>query len=283
LNVLTLMYVLPLALIVLGGAVWTMRYAPGPSADGWGLVARLQSVFGRISGALLVLAAGTGAIIAIVWPIGYGARNFDPQDHSVYNWVLLHAHAHWLHSAMNVLTKMSNNRETQVVGAIAMAVLTIAWVRHRRGIAILTPAVLILAAYEIEHQLQHTLKLLAARTGPVPAGLGAFPSGGCARIICVYGLIIYLVLRRFDLTRTKIAVAAWTVLAAASFTEAFSRLYLGKHWVSDIVGGVVFGAVLLAVLIAAAKMLDRPAADIRRRPELAQEKLLDDAQVHALA
>jgi membrane-associated phospholipid phosphatase len=139
-----------------------------------------------------------------------------------------------------------------------MAALTFAWVRHRRGIAVLTPAVLILAAYEIEHQLQHTLKLLAARTGPVPAGLGSFPSGGCARLICVYGLIIYLVLRRLNLTRTKIAVAAWTVLAAASFTEAYSRLYLGKHWISDIVGGLVFGVLLLLVFIAATQVLDRP-------------------------
>ena len=283
-NLLTLLFIVPLALLVLGGVVWTLRYAPGPAAaDRWGLVARLQSVFGRVSGTVLVLAAGTGATIAIVWPIGYGARHFDPQDHSVYHWVLVHAQAHWLHSAMSVLTKMSNNRETQVVAAIAMAGLTLAWLRHRRGIAVLTPAVLILAAYEIEHQLQHTLKLLAARTGPVPAGLGAFPSGGCARLICIYGLIIYLVLRRLELTRTKIAVAAWSVLAVASFIEAYSRLYLGKHWLSDIVGGVIFGALLLAVFIAAAKMLDRPTVDVRLRSAPAKEALLDNAQVHALA
>ena len=167
---------------------------------------------------------------------------------------------------MRVLTEMSNNRQTQVVAAFFMVALTVVWFFHRRGLVVLAPAVLILAAYEIEHQLQHILKLLAHRTGPTPAGVGAFPSGGCARIISVYGLILYLVLRRLGKTRGKTAIIAWTLLAAASFTEAYSRLYLGKHWISDIVGGVVFGILLLFVLIAAAQMLDRPDRD----PEVAE-------------
>jgi len=265
-SLLAWLWVAPLAVILVGGALWASRFSPASThrfADrGWGLTPRLQPVFGRISGCILVLAAGAGMTVAIVWPVGYWARNFKTQDHKVYNWVFTRDNAHWLHSAMSVLTKMSNNRETQVVAAFAMAVLTIAWLFHRRGLVVLAPAVLILTAYEIEHQLQHTLKLLAARTGPVPAGLGAFPSGGCARLISVYGLIIYLVLRRLGKTRSKIAILAWTLLAAATFTEAYSRLYLGKHWISDIVGGLALGVVLLAVFIAATKMLDRPGRDV---------------------
>ena len=261
-NLLAWLWAAPLAVILVGGGLWAARFSPATThrfADrGWGLTPRLQQVFGRVSGCILVLAAGTGAAIAIVWPVGYWARNFNANDHKVYNWVLERSNAHWLHSAMRLLTQMSNNRQTQVVAAFAMAALTLAWLFHRRGLVVLAPAVLILAAYEIEHQLQHTLKLLAARHGPVPADLGAFPSGGCARIISVYGLILYLVLRRFGKTRSKIAVAAWTVLAAAAYTEAYSRLYLGKHWISDIIGGLVLGVVLLAVFIAATKMLDRP-------------------------
>jgi membrane-associated phospholipid phosphatase len=74
----------------------------------------------------------------------------------------------------------------------------------------------------------------------------------------VYGLIIYLVLRRTNLTRTKWAVGAWSVLALAVYTEAYSRLYLGKHWISDIVGGLVFGGLLLVLFIAMTKLLDEP-------------------------
>jgi membrane-associated phospholipid phosphatase len=261
-NLLVWLWVVPLAVILMGGALWAARFSPASTGwlanRGWGLTPRLEPAFGRISGCILVLAAGAGMTIAIVWPVGFGARNFNANDHAVYNWVLPRANVHWLHSTMRLLTEMSNNRQTQVVAAFAMAVLTVVWLFHRRGLAVFAPAVLILAAYEIEHQLQHTLKFLAARKGPVPADLGAFPSGGCARLISVYGLIIYLVLRRFGKTRSKIAVVAWTLLAGAAYTEGYSRLYLGKHWISDIFGGLVLGVVLLAVFIAATKMLDRP-------------------------
>ncbi len=152
---------------------------------------------------------------------------------------------------------MSNNRQTQVVAALFMVVLTVAWFFRRRGLVVLAPAVLIMAAYEIEHQLQHTLKLLADRKGPVPPDLGAFPSGGVARLVSTYGLIVYLILRHLGKTRSKLAVALWTLLAAATYTESYSRLYLGKHWISDIFGGLVFGVILLLVLIVAAQMLDR--------------------------
>ena len=262
-HILIWLYVIPLLVIVVGGALLVVRYQPPAaaatgSAGRPGYAMRIRSGFGRVSGAILTLAAGTGVIIAICWPIGYAARKFTAHDHSVYNWVLPRAHTHWLHSAMSTLTKMSNNRESQVVAGAFMVLLTLAWLRHRRGIGVLVPAVLLITAYELEHQLQHTLKLLAHRTGPVPADLGAYPSGGVARLISIYGLIIYLVLRRYGLTRTKWAVAAWTVLTAAVYTEAYSRLYLGKHWISDIVGGLVFGALLLAVLIAATRLLDEP-------------------------
>lgn len=263
-NLLALFYFIPLAAILVIGVLlgWGRTPAAASAAPARqrtpGLVARLQPAFGRISGCILVLAAGAGAVIALVWPLAYWARNSDSFDHKVYNWILPRANSHWLHSAMRVLTEMSNNRQTQVVCAFFMVVLTIVWFFHRRGLVVLAPAVLILVAYEVEHQLQHTLKVLAHRGGPVPAGLGAFPSGGCARIISVYGLIIFLVLRRFGKTRGKVAIAAWTLLAAASFTEAYSRIYLGKHWLTDVIGGVVFGIILLFVLIAAAQMLDRP-------------------------
>ncbi len=271
-RVLLPLYVVPVLLILIGGTVAVLRYPPGAApqpvrADRRpGFVARVQSVFGRVSGCILALAAGTGLIIATCWPVGYGARNFNAQDHKVYHWVLVRSHTHWLHSAMGTLTKMSNNRETQVVAGAFMVLLTLWWFRYRRGLAVLAPAVLLITAYEIEHQLQHTLKLLAARTGPVPPDLGAFPSGGVARLISIYGLIFYLVLRRLDKTRTKWAVAAWTILAAATYTEAYSRLYLGKHWLSDIFGGLVFGVILLFVLIAATQLLDRPDRD----PEAAE-------------
>src|SRR6266511_1987701 len=58
--------------------------------------------------------------------------------------------------------------------------------------------------------------------------------------------------------RRPAAGAAWTVVAGAAFMEGYSRLYLGRHWIADVIGGWVFGALLLAVLLAAATLLPLP-------------------------
>ena len=278
-NLLAWLWVAPLVLILSSGP-------SGPSATRrplTDLVAagdstpRLIPAFGRISGTILVFAAGAGAVIALIWPLAYWARNSDSSDHRSTTGSC-HERTHWLHSAMRLLTEMSNNRQTQVVSAFFMVMLTVVWFLKRRGgLVVFAPAVLILAAYEIEHQLQHTLKVLAHRSGPVPAGLGSFPSGGCARLIANYGLIIYLILRIANKTRSKLAVVLWTLLVAATFTEAYSRIYLGKHWLTDVIGGLAFGVVLLAVFIAAARMLDRPDRDVADALDVPRQARLADS------
>jgi membrane-associated phospholipid phosphatase len=55
------------------------------------------------------------------------------------------------------------------------------------------------------------------------------------------------------------AWAAGTV-AALAYNEAYSREYLGKHWFTDIVSGLLYGAVLLAPFVAGVRMIAGPAA-----------------------
>ena len=105
--------------------------------------------------------------------------------------------------------------------------------------------------------------------GRSPPDSVRFPSGGCARLIANYGLIIYLILRISNKTRSKLAVVLWTLLVAATFTEAYSRMYLGKHWLTDVIGGLAFGVVLLAVFIAATRMLDRSDREVDEVTEVA--------------
>ena len=61
----------------------------------------------------------------------------------------------------------------------------------------------------------------------------------------------------------------WTLLVAATFTEAYSRMYLGKHWLTDVIGGLAFGVVLLPVFIAATRMLDRSDREVDDATEVA--------------
>ncbi len=85
---------------------------------------------------------------------------------------------------------------------------------------------------------------------------GTFPSGGSARVVLVCGMVAWMLARHS--VGWRLAVGGWTVAALLAFAEGYSRLYLGRHWVVDVLGGWVFGALLLVVLLAAATLSPLP-------------------------
>lgn len=94
------------------------------------------------------------------------------------------------------------------------------------------------------------IKLILARTRPLPdlyQGLGnySFPSGHSTVNAVLYGFLCVLVLRDLrPLWRIPVAVIAVSQITLI----ALSRLYLGAHWFSDVVGGLAFGATWIALL-----------------------------------
>jgi len=84
---------------------------------------------------------------------------------------------------------------------------------------------------------------------------GSYPSGHMLRTVLIYGLGAFVVRR--------LAAPGWArtlavpVVAALVGIMALDRLYLGVHWQSDVVGGLLLGGAALAGAIA---WLDRPRA-----------------------
>jgi undecaprenyl-diphosphatase len=73
----------------------------------------------------------------------------------------------------------------------------------------------------------------------------SFPSGHTTLNLVVYGFLAFLVARELRFAwRLPVALAA----AAWSLLIAFSRLYLGAHWYSDVVGGLALGTSWLALV-----------------------------------
>jgi undecaprenyl-diphosphatase len=86
------------------------------------------------------------------------------------------------------------------------------------------------------------MKALFGRARPeeilVPLDSGSFPSGHTANAATVVVLLALLLRRRW----IAVAGSAYVVLMA------LSRTYLGAHWVTDTVGGILIGAAM-AVLV----------------------------------
>jgi membrane-associated phospholipid phosphatase len=90
-------------------------------------------------------------------------------------------------------------------------------------------------------------------TVPAFGDLNSFPSGHMVRTVVAYGLIAFVVRRLSPsgvVRQLAIPVAVLIIVV-----EAFDRLYLDTHWESDVIGGLLLGAI---ALLSGTVWLDRP-------------------------
>jgi undecaprenyl-diphosphatase len=109
--------------------------------------------------------------------------------------------------------------------------------------------------------LNHALKLVFARARPDMAEAlwrshsYAFPSGHAMGSVVVFGALVYLVMRASRSWRVRSAAVALGLCLIAAISV--SRIYLGVHWLSDIVAGLSAGLIWLATTTAAYEVFRR--------------------------
>lgn len=93
-------------------------------------------------------------------------------------------------------------------------------------------------------------KIVIHRQRPLEVGVYheafySFPSGHAAIAAAVYGFIAYCVIRHVGTWRNRLNLSFVAIVLIASI--GFSRLYLGVHFISDILGGYLLGSLWLII------------------------------------
>lgn len=139
---------------------------------------------------------------------------------------------------------------TIVTGALVFLVAALLWSRDRRDLSVI--AVALVAGGAV---VSTTLKLWAERARPLASealiplpSSHSFPSGHTMASLCI-AVAVIVIARAMGVTGRR----AFYLLAAAAlyaFGVAFSRVYLGVHWASDVLASWLIGGVWSAIVVA---------------------------------
>lgn len=134
----------------------------------------------------------------------------------------------------------------QVILIFTIAAILILWLWKKRSY--IMPLLLCIAGSEI---LTSAGKLIFHRVRPAvaiyPENSFSFPSGHAAVAIAFYGFLTYMIIRNANQWNKKInSFFAGLILI---ILIGFSRLYLNVHYISDVWGGYLAGAIWLIAAI----------------------------------
>lgn len=208
--------------------------------------------------ALAISLAGVVILVLSLWAVGAGVESAADShggaffDTPIARWAVEHASG--LKSTMRIVTWLG-------AAAIVLPILlvTALAIRRRPG-AERIRIFLILAAIGL--LLSNLIKLLVDRPrpaiGPLVAHTGtAFPSGHTTAAAILFGALAYVLGR--DGSR-GLRIILWSAAGALTLLVGASRVILGVHWTTDVIGGVVLGSGWIATAAVAAGILeaDRP-------------------------
>jgi membrane-associated phospholipid phosphatase len=134
-----------------------------------------------------------------------------------------------------------------VTALLVLVVIVVAW-RRRSDLRLAIVAAISLTGSTVAIGV---LKLVTARARPegglVETFSSTFPSGHAGRAAAVYGLLVWVAYRSARTLALRVVGVGASLVAVAAI--ALSRVYLGVHWPSDVLTGVLLGSLWLAVVI----------------------------------
>ena len=179
-------------------------------------------------------------------------------DPSVHAWVLGHR-AGWLTVVMRTGTWVGSNVVLLPVLVVSAALLRRSRHSWRPGAQV----ALVYGAAVLGHVLVaaavHRARPPAADWLATPTG-SSYPSGHTMQITALCGAMI---LALYPVASRRFRVAATGVAVTAVILVGTSRVYLGVHWMTDVLGGLALSSALVCV-VAATGLLTRHDGDPNR-------------------
>lgn len=220
----------------------------------------------------LVLTAGlatltaTAAAFAVVYDAVLDGNGVAGLDRPVHDWLAAHREPD-LTTAMRILTDLGG---TPVLIAVAVLLAALAG-RHARS----WRPVLLVAATALGSTLITVSGKAAVHRGRpseavAAAGGYSFPSGHSLNSAAIYGIGAVLVWQLARRRRTKVWTAAATVLLV--LLVGLSRLYLGVHWLTDVLAGYALALGWLAFTVTTVGTLGRLPGRRRAGPAAAADR-----------
>jgi len=204
----------------------------------------------------LVIAAA--AMFLFVW---LGEEVLEGETRSIDLWIrnTIHAHAGpGLTTVMVAASRWGAPGMLAILGVVAAVVFLMEGWRRAALLVLLTMA----GAGLLDTLLKH----LYGRARPSPLfdfypspHSFSFPSGHALFATCFFGGVAVLTSHRFRHPATQVAV--WVVAVFAIALIGISRVYLGVHYPTDVLGGLAAGAVWVGTVA----FVDRLAEHRRRR------------------
>ncbi len=196
------------------------------------------------------LAGGAVVLFGLICLIGELVIHFASAgpahraDLSVDSWLAAHRTGAW-NTATLVGTTLAQT-ET-VIAVTAVIVLVLRWRLGRWHESLFLIAVMAgeLAVFLSVTEVVHEARPPVARLDPAPS-TSSYPSGHTAAAVALYGGIAVLVLWIYG--RRPATWLASVLLAGVPFYVAFSRLYRGMHYPSDVLAGALLGGTWLIIV-----------------------------------
>lgn len=244
---------------MIGDALWD-RWLRRAFERAHGLVGAL-GIF--LVGGLLVGIAGIVAFVALASEVREGET--QAFDEAVIRW-MGENHSPLLDAAVVEVTALGTGIVVLMIVVVAGLFLTLT--QHKYS------AILLIVATAGGLVLNTVLKLGFDRPRPdvivhgVDTVSSSFPSGHAMSSAIVYGTVAYLAARlhRRRWARWLVMLFAFLVIVLISL----SRMYLGVHYPSDVVAGVVVGLAWAAFCMATLEAIQRLA--VRRAPQILRDE-----------